>query len=270
MTQTILDTIRELRPHLPMITVSSTLTELGLDSLDRLLVATAVEASTGACITDAALTAAMTIADLAHAATSTTAAPPPPPTMLGIIDPDAVVGAGTRLWHQAQVAAGAVVGADCTLGKNAYVGSGSRIGDRVKIGNGANLFGVIVDDDAMISPMVGCFEDPAPRATVDGRRKNAGEFTARPVRVGRHASVGGGALLAPGVSIGADAMVAVGAVVHRDVPAHALVAGNPARQCGWVCTCGWTLNADLACPGCGRTYRPDQDTIVPAAGSGDR
>lgn len=81
-----------------------------------------------------------------------------------------------------------------------------------------------------------------------------GDWTPYPVTMGRGATIGAGAVIAPGVRIGAYALVALGAVVFHDVAAHALVAGNPARQCGWVCLCGHTLDPELRCPHCPRTY----------------
>jgi acetyltransferase-like isoleucine patch superfamily enzyme len=172
----------------------------------------------------------------------------------GWTDPGGSAGDRTRLWHQAQIASGARVGADCTLGKGAYVGTGAVIGDRVKIGNYACVFGAVIADEVMICPGALLLEDPAPRATTpEGARKSPSDFTRRPVRVGPGATIGAGAVIAPGVTIGARAMVAIGAAVVRDVAAHALVAGNPARPCGWACACGATLDPDLRC-GCGRVY----------------
>ncbi|HTU74587.1 MAG TPA: acyltransferase [Trebonia sp.] len=176
----------------------------------------------------------------------------------GWTDPGGSTGPGTRLWYQAQVASGAAVGADCTLGKGAYIGSGAVIGDRVKIGNNACVFGARVDDEAMICPGAMLLEDPAPRATnPDGTRKGPADWSPRPVTVGHGATVGAGAVIAPGVTIGPRAMVAIGAVVTRDVAPHALVAGNPARQAGWACACGTTLNPGLRCPACERAYASD-------------
>ena len=81
--------------------------------------------------------------------------------------------------------------------------------------------------------------------------------------VRRGATVGGGALVLPGVVVGEWAMVAAGAVVHKDVPAYGLVGGNPARQVGWACVCGQTLDADHVCP-CGRTYELRDGELAPA------
>ncbi|MET7303401.1 phosphopantetheine-binding protein [Embleya sp. NPDC005575] len=174
----------------------------------------------------------------------------------GRADPGSLVGDGSRLWHQAQVATGARIGADCVVGKGAYIGTGSVLGDRVKIGNHASVFGARVADAVMICPGALLLEDAAARATTpDGRRKGPDDFDRTPVTVESGATVGAGAVVAPGVRIGRHAMVALGAVVAHDVPDHALVAGNPARPCGWACACGHTLDADLVCPHCARAHR---------------
>ena len=160
----------------------------------------------------------------------------------------ASVGDGSALWHQSQVMAGAVVGQSCTVGKGAFIGARSRVGDLVKIGNYANLMGAIVEDRAFIGPQAYLMEDATPRATnPDGSRRGPDDWLSQPVTVREGATVGGGALVLPGVVIGEWSMVAAGSVVHRDVDAHALVAGNPARQVGWVCRCGHRLEEDLTC-----------------------
>ncbi|WP_439681311.1 phosphopantetheine-binding protein [Embleya sp. MST-111070] len=183
----------------------------------------------------------------------------------GHADPGSMVGENTRLWHQAQVATGARVGAECVIGKGAYIGTGSVLGDRVKIGNHASVFGARVADAVMICPGALLLEDTAARATTpDGRRKGPDDFDRTPVTVDHGATIGAGATIAPGVRIGRHAMIALGAVVARDVPAHALVAGNPARTCGWACACGHTLDPDLTCPHCARTHRRDGTGLIEA------
>jgi UDP-3-O-[3-hydroxymyristoyl] glucosamine N-acyltransferase len=185
-------------------------------------------------------------------------------TMHGWIDSGGLVGEGTRLWHQAQVASGARVGAECVLGKGAYIGTGTHVGNRVKIGNYANVFGAAIADEAMICPGALLLEDRAPRATTpDGMPIGPGDWVPLPVAVGRGATIGAAAVIAPGVTIGAHAMVALAAAVFHDVAPHALVAGNPARQCGWVCLCAGTLDTDLRCPRCRRRYtRSDGDLAL--------
>jgi acetyltransferase-like isoleucine patch superfamily enzyme/acyl carrier protein len=304
----LLAAIRQRQPGLAEIHDEDSLSNLGLDSLDRIALAAVLERATGHPLSDQAVADAHTIADLLActvalatapaagpgAATPRAAAPPAPMPAVpkrstaepssdpaaaalssghtdddhesrGWVDPGGLVGPGTRLWHQAQVSVGAHVGAGCTLGKGVFIGAGSAIGDHVKIGNGVNVFGATVADEAMICPGALLLEDPAPRATTpDGRRKSPADFTRRPVAVGRGATVGAAAVLAPGVTVGAYALVAVGAVVVRDVFAHALVAGNPARQCGWVCRCGHTLDEQHRCPACARSYVRTGDQLAEA------
>ena len=270
----VLDALRQVRPEPRAPQPDATFQQLGLDSLDRLAMAVALEQATGLAVTDQVLADAAGPADLARRlrGTDTDRSTPVdqqqcttdlPSPGSGWLDPGASAGPGTRLWHQAQIAADAVVGADCTLGKGAFVGPGSRIGDRVKIGNGANLFGAVVGDEAMICPGALLLEDPAPRATnPDGTRKGPDDWTRRPASVGPGATIGAGATIAPGVTVGAHALVALGAVVLRDVPAHGLVIGNPARQVGWVCRCGQTLDTAFRCPACGRAHHRDGGTLT--------
>lgn len=178
------------------------------------------------------------------------------------VPPAAAVGEGTKVWHQAQLMPGARVGRECTLGKGSFVSATAVIGDLVKIGNAANVMGATVEDAAFIGPQAYLMEDPRPRATnPDGSRRGPGDWQSSPVTVRRGATIGGGALVLPGVTVGEWAMVAAGSVVHRDVPAHGLVAGNPARQVGWVCACGDTLDDDLRCPSCGQAHVPHDGAV---------
>jgi acetyltransferase-like isoleucine patch superfamily enzyme len=160
------------------------------------------------------------------------------------------VGPGTRVWAFAHVMERAVVGADCNIGDHAFVEAGARLGDRVTVKNAVLVWDqVTVEDDVFLGPNAVFTNDLTPRA---GRKKSPDEFL--PTLVRRGATVGANATVICGTTIGAHAFVAAGAVVTRDVPAHALVAGNPAQRVGWVCTCGGRLDATLTCP-CGRSYR---------------
>lgn len=150
-----------------------------------------------------------------------------------------------------------------------YVGYGSRIGSNVKVGNHSDIFGALIEDDVMVSPQVVLTEDRTPRATrLDGGRQGADDWTSNPVVVRRGASIGAGARVAPGVEIGQYALVGIGAVVLRDVSRHALVLGNPARACGWVCRCATTLDSQLRCPQCARTYELRGDLLVETESGG--
>ena len=149
------------------------------------------------------------------------------------------IGAGTRIWHEAQVREDAVVGEECVIGKGVYIDRGVVVGDRVKIQNRASLFrGLTVQDGVFIGPHVSFSNDRYPRAVnAEGEPLTEDDWQAEPTLVSYGASIGAGAVVLPGIVIGRWALVAAGAVVTRDVPAPALVTGNPARPCGHLTTC---------------------------------
>jgi acetyltransferase-like isoleucine patch superfamily enzyme len=157
-----------------------------------------------------------------------------------VVAEDAIVGPATRVWHFAQIREGARIGAQCNVGKGVYVGAGVVVGDRCKIENNASLFeGLTVEDGVFIGPHVVFTNDRSPRATnPDGTLQTAADWTLERTTVRRGASIGASAVIIPGLDIGRYAMVGAGAVVTQDVPAHAVVVGNPARQVGWTCVCG--------------------------------
>lgn len=160
------------------------------------------------------------------------------------------VGPRTRIWAFAHVMQGAVVGADCNVGDHAFIESGARIGDRVIVKNGVLVWDkVTVEDDVFLGPNMVFTNDIHPRVAF----KNPPERFL-PTLVKRGASIGANATIVCGVTIGEQAFIGAGAVVIRDVPAHALVVGNPARRIGWVCACSQKLPAALTCV-CGRRYQ---------------
>jgi UDP-2-acetamido-3-amino-2,3-dideoxy-glucuronate N-acetyltransferase len=176
-----------------------------------------------------------------------------------VVAADAIIGPATRVWHFAQVREGARVGAQCNIGKGVYVGVGVVIGDRCKVENNASLFeGLTIEDAVFIGPHVVFTNDLRPRATnADGSPQTAADWTMGRTTVRHGASIGAGAIIIPGLEIGRYAMVGAGAVVTRDVPAHALVLGNPARRVSWICVCGHERmvegprgDAELRCPRC--------------------
>jgi len=155
------------------------------------------------------------------------------------VSPDAVIGAGTRIWRQAHVREGAHIGERCNIGKGVFVDVHVRIGSCVKIQNHVSVFeGVTLEDGVFVGPHVCFTNDLYPRAiTPDGKLKNADDWEITPTLVKYGASIGAGAVILCGVTIGGFALIGAGSMVTRDVPPYALVFGNPARQHGYVCRC---------------------------------
>ena len=172
------------------------------------------------------------------------------------VSPDAVIGEGTSIWNGSKIREGARLGSGCLVGLWVYVDVGVVIGDRVRLHNRASLYrGARIGHDVFIGPHVCLLNDLHPRVlNIAGEVKKLGDWVADGVLVESGASIGGGSTILPGVSIGRNALVGAGSVVTRDVPEHALVFGNPAKQVGFVCECGKRLGGDGTCKECGRTH----------------
>jgi UDP-2-acetamido-3-amino-2,3-dideoxy-glucuronate N-acetyltransferase len=159
---------------------------------------------------------------------------------------DAQLGAGSVVWHLAQIREGAVLGESCIVGRGAYIGADVRVGNNVKIQNYALVYEPAdLADGVFIGPAAVLTNDHAPRAvTPDGASKAATDWEAVGVLVDTGASIGARAVCVAPVRVGRWAMVGAGAVVTRDVPDYALVVGVPARQIGWVGPAGAVLVQD--------------------------
>ncbi len=164
------------------------------------------------------------------------------------ISPQATVGEGTSIWHWAQVREGARIGARCTLGKDVYVDKDVVVGEDCKLENFATLYhGLTLGNRVFVGPHACFTNDTYPRAA-------SPDWQVVPTKVEDGASIGANATILCGVTIGKAAMVAAGAVVTKDVPAHALVAGVPAKRIGWVCDCGHPLDRAFRCVHEGKSF----------------
>lgn len=169
------------------------------------------------------------------------------------VDEPCEIGTGTKIWHFSHVMKGSKIGPNCNLGQNVHVAPGVRIGKNVKIQNNVSLYtGVELEDDVFCGPSMVFTNVITPRSHVN--RKS--EYQRTLIRKG--ASLGANSTIVCGVTVGEYAFVGAGAVVTKDVPAHALVVGVPARRVGWVCECGvgLELSGDLwSCTECATAYR---------------
>ncbi|HCS61193.1 MAG TPA: N-acetyltransferase [Microbacterium sp.] len=177
------------------------------------------------------------------------------------VSPDATIGDGSSIWHLAQVREKAQLGVNCIIGRGAYVGTGVVMGDNCKVQNYALVYEPArLGDGVFVGPAVVLTNDTYPRAiNEDGTLKSSDDWEPVGVTIARGASIGARATCVAPVTIGAWATVAAGAVVVKDVPAYALVAGVPARRIGWVGESGVPLSAGSTpgvwvCPTSGSSY----------------
>jgi len=169
-----------------------------------------------------------------------------------IVDKDAELGAGTKVWHFTHVSANVKVGQDCVFGQNVFIAPGVQVGDRCKVQNNVSLYkGVRLEDDVFCGPSCVFTNVIDPRAFIEKKS----EFKDTLVRKG--ASVGANATIVCGNTLGQYCLIGSGAVVTHDVPDYALMLGVPARQAGWVCRCGGRLAMGRdcgVCASCGDRY----------------
>jgi UDP-2-acetamido-3-amino-2,3-dideoxy-glucuronate N-acetyltransferase len=176
------------------------------------------------------------------------------------VDDSAMLGAGTTVWHLAQIRENARLGRDCIVGRGAYVGPGVIIGDNVKLQNYALVYEPArLEDNVFIGPAAVLTNDLYPRSVdVSGKLKRPADWDALGVVVRQGASLGACAVVVAGRSVGRWALVAAGAVVTRDVPDFALVVGTPARRIGWAGRAGVRLepsgDGGWRCPQTGDLY----------------
>jgi UDP-2-acetamido-3-amino-2,3-dideoxy-glucuronate N-acetyltransferase len=184
------------------------------------------------------------------------------------VSPDATIGDGSSVWHLAQVREQAVLGENCIVGRGAYIGTGVVMGDNCKVQNYALVYEPArLADGVFIGPAVVLTNDTYPRAiNPDGSIKSAHDWEPVGVTIERGAAIGARATCVAPVTIGAWATVAAGAVVVKDVPAYALVAGVPAKRIGWVGMAGVPLTqaepGAWVCPSSGDRYLESNGTLT--------
>jgi UDP-2-acetamido-3-amino-2,3-dideoxy-glucuronate N-acetyltransferase len=194
--------------------------------------------------------ASVRLADVVGVAPAAAAAPDHFAHPLAAIDDGVSIGRGTRIWHFSHVLKNSRIGENCIIGQNAMIGPDVTIGDRCKLQNNVSIYpGVTLEDGVFCGPSCVFTNVLTPRAEIE--RKN--EFL--PTLVKRGATIGANATIVCGSTLGEYCLIAAGAVVTKDVPPFALMAGVPARRIGWVGHAGERLGEDLVCPREGRRYR---------------
>jgi len=166
-----------------------------------------------------------------------------------IVDDNVSIGDDTKVWHFSHILSGSKIGNNCNIGQNVVLGPDITIGNQCKIQNNVSVYkGVTIEDDVFCGPSMVFTNVYNPRAFI--RRMDE----IKPTLLKKGASIGANATIVCGTTIGSYAFVGAGAVVKKDVPDHAMVAGNPARQIGWICQCGCKLDSKNFCSACGNKY----------------
>lgn len=154
-----------------------------------------------------------------------------------IVDNGAHIGNGTKIWHFSHIMSDARIGEECILGQNVFIAAHVDIGNRVKIQNNVSVYeGVHIEDDVFLGPSMVFTNVINPRSAVNRKSEFRETFVRKGVTIGANATI------LCGITIGAYAFIGAGAVVTKDVPDHALVTGNPARQTGWMSEAGGKLD----------------------------
>ena len=162
-----------------------------------------------------------------------------------------------KIGHFSHIQSGAVIGNNCSFGQNVNVSNNVKIGNGVKVQNNVAIYeGVELEDYVFCGPSMVFTNDLTPRA-----KYPKGSVGYKKTLLKEGATVGANATIVCGHTIGKWAMIAAGAVVTKDVPDYALMAGVPAKQIGWVCECGEVLHENTTCSKCGRKYETNDEKL---------
>jgi len=178
-----------------------------------------------------------------------------------IVDPGAVIGEGSKMWHFVHISAGATIGAKCIFGQNTFVADGVSVGNNVKVQNNVAIYtGTTIEDDVFLGPSCVLTNVTNPRSQVNRHRLYEKTF------IRRGATVGANATIVCGITLGRYSFIAAGAVVTKDVPDYALIQGVPGRHVGWMSRHGHRLERDssneLRCPESGYRYHEESAGIL--------
>lgn len=170
-----------------------------------------------------------------------------------VIDEGAQIGEGTKIWHFSHIMPNCKIGNHCNIGQNVVISPEVILGNNVKVQNNVSIYtGVTCDDDVFLGPSMVFTNVINPRSAVNRRDQYA------KTHVGRGVSIGANATIVCGNNIGEFAFIGAGAVVTKEVPAFALVVGNPAKQTGWMSEYGHKLSFNTEgiaeCPESGQRY----------------
>jgi len=177
-----------------------------------------------------------------------------------IVDEGCNIGKGTKIWHFSHIMSNCVIGENCNIGQNVVVSPEVVLGKNVKIQNNVSLYtGVICEDDVFLEPSMVFTNVVNPRSAVNRK----GQYTKTIVKKG--ASIGANATIVCGHNIGEFAFIGAGTVVTKEVPAYALVVGNPSKQIGWMSEFGHRLNFDkegiAICPESKEKYKLENNNV---------
>jgi len=165
------------------------------------------------------------------------------------VDDGVNIGNGTKIWHFCHIMSGTTIGEDCSFGQNVVAGPDVTIGNGCKIQNNVSVYkGVTLEDGVFCGPSMVFTNVTTPRSEVNRRNEYAETLVRKGVTIGANATI------VCGHELGEYCFIAAGAVVTKNVKAHAVMAGVPAKQIGWVAHSGEMLRNDLTCPRTGETY----------------